>query len=58
MPSVDLSVCLYCGKTADWIGCRLGGEWGQLRDGALDGDVNHQRGMGSFGGERGAFHCN
>ena len=33
------------------------GKWGPLRMGVLDGG-SRRRGMGSFGGQFGASHCN
>jgi len=57
-----LSVCdrkVYCGKTADWIRMPFGMVRGVgLGMGVLDFGGDRRRGMGSFGGKFGVFHCN
>ena len=50
---------MYCGKKADWIRMPFGVVSGVGRGmGVLDGDGDRPRGMGSFGSEFGASHCN
>jgi len=39
---------VYCGKTADGSGCRLGGEWGQSRNGCIRWGWLSSKGKGQF----------
>jgi len=61
-PSVGLPVRLSAkcivAKRPSGSGCRLGGEWGQSRDGCIRWGSDRRRGRGSFGDESGASNCN
>jgi len=57
--SLVSSVCLYCGKTVDWIRMPFGMVSAVCRGmGVLDGVDNRRMKGNSFGGKFGASRCN